>query len=96
MDDEWQVVKKASGAPPLEIRPLVSLSLNSIGFNSHFAKHAEIEKFRYVTMYVLPAKYKLGFRFHNDKTDRNAYTILKQKRIQATHLYSRHPWLPRT
>ena len=93
MNDEWQVVKRPSTTPTHEIRPLISFRRSTIGFNSHFVKHATLTQYRYVTMYVMPDKFKVGFKFHNDKSDPNAYTLLKGRSVQVGHLYSAHQWL---
>lgn len=92
MDDEWHVVKKSSNIPSNVITPLVSLRRSDISFNSHFCKHAELKKYRYVTLYVMPNKYKLGFKFHNDAADLNANKLLEGRIVAAHRLYRENPW----
>ncbi len=93
MSKEWQKVRRASNVPGHSIRPLVSLRRDSLYFNSHFAKHVELGKFRYVTLYVLPSEFRLGFRFHNEKSDLDAYTLMKNSTIQVERLFSQNAWL---
>ncbi len=93
MNDEWVKVRKGSSAQAHEIRPLISFRRTSFGFNSYFVKHADLTKFRFVTIYVQPAHYKLGFKFHNDKTDQDAYTQLKSHSIQVGRLFTKFAWL---
>ena len=93
MNDEWQVVKRPANIPSDLIIPLVSLRRSDISFNNHFIRHAELSKYRYVTSFVMPNKYKLGFKFHNDATDINANKLQNSRIVAAGRLYKENSWL---
>jgi len=52
---------------------------SSFGFPTKFYQDNNIAQFKYVTLFYDPSESKVGFRFHNDETEKHKFTILKSK-----------------
>lgn len=67
-------------------------------FNSKFSKEAELGiKYGLVTIYTDPKSRVVGFRFHNDKEDKDALSLYGEggggRNVTASALFKRYKWI---
>jgi hypothetical protein len=101
MTEEWIKHNRKGGTMP-EARSLVSIRRAAIAFNAHFVATVAIERNSHVSIFLKPDSFQVGFKFHNDSTDEDSYTLIhdgggsrrgRGRSIQITALMRENSWL---
>ncbi len=78
----------------------VSLRAAGIAFNARFVREAMVDRATRLTLLVNEEQQQLGFRFHEDEKNFDAYTLTRDggassraKWIQTRTIYTEYPWL---
>ena len=98
--NSWIKHNKRKGGQAADRIPLVSIRRQAIAFNAHFIAQANLEDMTRVSIFVDPGRFKIGFKFHSDITDKDSYALTRdggrraRSRVTETRaLINGHPWI---
>lgn len=80
-------------------KPFITLRPSGVfAFNSEFSRRARLNsEYELVTIYPAPEDRVVGFRFHNNKEDRDAWSLYGEgassRCVTATALFKIHKWI---
>ena len=94
---------RRKGGKSLDPVARITIRTNQIAFNAHFVAIAHLEEKPYVSVYVNPDLFRLGFQFHAKSTNEDAIALTndggpggkgsKGRCIRAVGLMREYPWL---
>lgn len=93
----WELLKRNDVLQGSE-EAKISFRTEHIGFNAFFCRAASIHDGMRVQFYIESSVYKVGFRFHEDRSEQNSYLLSSEPSGGGYHcaginLYNSHGWI---
>jgi hypothetical protein len=100
---KWIEYRRKTKGKPVDPVPLVTIRPNQIAFNAHFIASANLGHEPYVSVFVDPVQFRLGFKFDVKLPNEDAIALTndggpggkggKGRCVGAAGLMKEHPWL---